>query len=109
MQVSQARALYDKHYALQVKEVDFPTNDSFAGKGVTNLSHKGSMVTLYAERPPRSRLFARIKHYRCGQMRASFESVWDGCECGVRKSICFSVQIKGTHACGSLTSTYTWR
>lgn len=65
MQIEAGNALYEKHYALQRKEVEIPANSALAGKRATNLSAKGSTVVLFAEKPKNSRLFAKVKNYRC--------------------------------------------
>lgn len=56
--------MYDKHFALQKKEVEFPINASVAGEGATNVSKARRKMTLFAEKPEGSRIFSTLDGYR---------------------------------------------
>lgn len=62
-QLLEARALYDKHYALEKKEIDLESKETSSGKKATNIP-KATSCVMYAEKPKGSRLFAKIKNYR---------------------------------------------
>lgn len=62
-QLLEARALYDKHYVLERKEIDLETKETSSGKKATNIP-KVTNCVMFAEKPKGSRLFAKIKNYR---------------------------------------------
>lgn len=64
VKVTEARALYDKHYALQKKEIELTTSAKCDGNKLASLSEKKTKMAVYAEKPAGSRLFLKIKNYR---------------------------------------------
>lgn len=64
-QLTEARDIYKKRYALARKQMALPTNTLFAGQPATNLSQKGAKITFFGETPVGSRgIFATIAGYR---------------------------------------------
>ncbi|CAM9246092.1 unnamed protein product [Ectocarpus fasciculatus] len=64
-ELTKARALYNKRYALAKKVVTYPTNARFGGHAATNLSQGAAKVTVFGETPlgPRG-VCCTIRGYR---------------------------------------------